>query len=165
MTNQSARKKWEIRYSEYGSYCLSDRWNSFTLSIWAPHQASFRGHPPISGSSKGFESPRKKCNIGTAKSHSGLDVFNIWLQSLSTALAAVLKKENKNPKYYNCPKIILYKNHMWYINITFLKTGDVLLTFQTHLPRRFTRKLKWSDFKRKSRSWYREKQNRQNFET
>lgn len=76
------------------SYCLSDRGMS---SFWAPHQAGFSGDTPLSGSSKGFESPRKKCKSGTAKSHSGLEVqasFINLLQRLSIALTAKLAKHN-----------------------------------------------------------------------
>lgn len=85
------------------------------LSFCAPHQARLRDDPPLSGSSKGFDSCRRKCNIGMAKSHSGLDdqaSFINWLQRLSIALVALLMKQNvqcKNQKLINLmlPHIII----------------------------------------------------------
>ena len=61
-------------WATFISYGFSDRRNVSMSSFSAPHQARFLGDPPMSGSSNGFDSPRKKCNIGTAKSHSGLNV-------------------------------------------------------------------------------------------
>lgn len=100
------------RIYDQSSYCLSDRWKSVMLRFWAPHHSTLCGHPPISGSSKGLESPRKKCSRGTARSHSGLDFhasFINWLQRFSMAVAANLKKQVRTSRHLRtfAPKTLL----------------------------------------------------------
>ena len=73
------------------SYCLPERRNASMSSFSAPHQASFLGDPPMSGSSNGFDSPRKKCNIGIAKSHSGLNAQVYFINSLQRRSIALVE--------------------------------------------------------------------------
>ena len=96
------------------SYCLSGRGMS---RLWAPHQAGLSGDTPMSGSSKGFESPRKKCKSGTAKSHSGLEVqasFINLLQRLSIALTAKLAKHNSKLTNHTLNESKVVYNHILY---------------------------------------------------
>lgn len=78
------------------SYCFSDRWNSLILSFWAPIHSGLLYDPAMSGSSKGLESPLKKCSKGMANSHS-LSAFHAFamtsLQSSSIPSAARLQKK------------------------------------------------------------------------
>ena len=76
------------------SYCFSVLWNSLILSFCAPIHSSWFSDPSKLGSSKGLESPRKKCNKGIANNHSPSALHGfamISLQRSSIPLTARLE--------------------------------------------------------------------------
>lgn len=83
------------------SYRFSVLWNSVILRFCAPIHSSWFSDPSKLGSSKGLESPRKKCNKGIANSHSPSALRGFAMISLqrswipSTALLKVHERQNK----------------------------------------------------------------------
>ena len=88
------------------SYCFSDIWNSFILSFEAPIHSRSSYDVPISGSSNGLESPRKKCSNGTANNqlpsgaHSSVMIL---LQRSSIPPAAHLHLHETKRKHFYLP--------------------------------------------------------------
>lgn len=81
------------------SYRFSVLWNSVILRFCAPIHSSWFSDPSKLGSSKGLESPRKKCNKGIANSHSPSALHEFAMISLqrswipSTALLKVHERQ------------------------------------------------------------------------